>query len=203
MKRKNIVKENMIEIIKKETTDKATIKKYVQSYYDVAKYIRKELLEDKFFCEELLIINGLTLKFMPESIKKDKALVILALNKSSGFALKYADKSLRADIDVVKYAILRSKKPLRYASEDLQIYFKEKWKKYYDKHPNKYWKNHKIVYNGIRTSKEEMERIIKEEKEQKSKKKKSKQEQQDELKKIAEDEQITFSEYDFEENDRD
>ena len=170
-------------------------------YYDVLEYASPEILKDVGFCEELLFINGMTLQYMPEEIKKNKYYVKIALSRSGGFALKFADDSLRADYEIVKLAILRYKKPLAYASEDLQVFFMEKWYKYYEKHPNKYWKGHKMVYNGIRTPKEEMEKIYEEEKNKKKKKDKKLGTSYDELKNLLEEEQIQFSEYDFEEKD--
>ncbi len=140
---------------------------------------------------------------MPESIKSDKELVILALKQSAGFALCFADRKLRADIDVVKYAIIKYKYPLLYASEELQIYFKEKWDSYYLHHKERKWGGYKISYNGIRTSKEEMDKIFKDEKNSKGKKRDReeirKTEEYEAIKDFLEEQQIKFNEYNFEE----
>lgn len=201
-KSKDDRKKQIIKQVEENPSNKEIIKNCVRSFYDVLQYVDPEVLQDTSFCETLLYINGMTLQYMPEEIKKNKYFVTIALNKSGGFALKYADDALRADIEIVKQAILRHKKPLIYASEDLQIFFMEKWNKYYEQHPNSTWKGHTMVYNGIRTPKEEIEKIYEEEENKKKKKKKGRNEDPEENEEIKE-EQIQFSEYDFEEKDDD
>jgi len=195
-------KKDIIKRIEENSSNKNLIKDYVGIYPDILEYIDDELLKDREFCEELLYINGMLLEYMSQEIKKDKELVTIALKSSAGFALRFVEEKLKADIEIVKHAILKYKKPLRYASEDLQIYFKERWKKYYGLHPYEKWSGFNIVYNGIRTPKEEMDRIY--ETENKKKKKEKKAEQQnsfEEIKDFLEENQIKFNEYDFEEKD--
>ena len=202
-KKKDNRKQEIIKKVEENPNDKEIIKNCVRMYYDVLEYADSKIFEDECLCEELLFINGMTLQYMPEEIKKNKYYVKIAISRSGGFALKFADDSLRADFEIVKFAILRHKKPLIYASEDLQIFFMKKWNKYYEKHPNKYWKGHKMVYNGIRTPKEEMKKIYEEEEIKNKKKDKKSNKAYEELKELLKEEQIQFSEYDFEEKEED
>lgn len=203
VKKQDNRKKEIIKKVEENPHAKEVIKNCVRMYYDVLEYVDSQIFEDVSFCEELLFINGMTLQYMPEEIKKNKYFAKIAISRSGGFALKFADDSLRADYEIVKLAILRHKKPLIYASEDLQIFFMEKWNKYYEKHPSPYWKGHKMVYNGIRTPKEEMEKIYEEEKNKNKKKDKKSNKSYEELKELLKEEQIEFSEYDFEEKDED
>ena len=197
-------KEKIIKHIEENYDNKDVIKEYVYNYPFILEYIDQDLLKDREFCMELLYINGMTLYYMPEEIRMDKELVIIAINRSAGFALKFADESLKKDIEVIKYAILKYKEPLKYASEDLQIYFKNKWEDYFKKHVNQEWTKYKISHNGIRNTKEEMDIIYKKENDKKKKKKNDTEDinrNLKELKECLEEMQIKFNEYDFEESD--
>lgn len=201
--RKNIREEYAIKEIKKSPKDKLKIKEKVGLYPKILKYIDKDLLNDDEFCKEILLINGMSLKYMPEKIKRNKGFVFLAIEKSAGFALKYADDGLKADYEIVKKAVQKYKMPLKYASEDLQLFFKEKWDEYYKEHKENCWTGFEITYNGIRTSKEAMDELYEKEKNKKNKKKKKNNdiEEQEESLENFEEEQLFIDDYSFEEND--
>ena len=193
-----------IEIIKqveKNNDNKEVIKKCVYMYPECLEHIKKELLLNREYCKELLHINGMTLFYMPEEIKKDKELVLLAIDRSAGFALKFADDTLKKDFEVVKHAILKYKEPLKFASEDLQMYFKGKWEEYFDKHIYEEWTGYEINYNSIRNTEEEMQKIYEKENSTKKKKQEKVDKELETLKECLEEMQISFNEYDFEEND--
>ncbi len=201
---KSSKKDEIIKYIEENYDNKEIIKEYVYNYPFILEYIDQNLLSERDFCMELLYTNGMALAYMPEKIRKDKELVIIALNRSAGFALKFADESLKKDIEVVKHAIQKYKEPLKYASEDLQKYFKTKWEEYFEKHINEKWSGYKVAYNGIKNTKEEMDKIYEKEKYKKEKTKNRKDDADKtlkELKESLEEMQIKFNEYDFEEND--
>ena len=206
-KRKSDKKDEAIQIIKENPNDKAKIKQYISTYPDILVYANEELFKDSKFCIEILLINGMALEYMPEEIQNNKEYVIMAIKSSGGFALKFASNELRADYEVVKNAILKYKKPLKYASEDLQMYYKEKWDKYYKTHHEREWGGYEIIYNGIRTPKEKMDEIYEKdkEKERKRKQKNSKKIDLDnvykELEELMKEEQIKLNDYSFEEKD--
>lgn len=204
-KRKSDIKDEAIQIIKENPNDKVKIKKYISTYPEILVYVNEELFKDTKFCIEILLINGMALKYMPEEIKKNKEYVIMAVKSSGGFALKFASNELRADYEVVKNAILKYKKPLKYASEDLQMYYKEKWDNYYKNHHEKKWGGYEIVHNGIRTPKEVID-AIREMEENKKKKKKGRKDIDlenvyDDIDENMKDEQIFIDDYNFEERD--
>ena len=76
----------------------------------------------------------MSLEYMPQEIQNNKELVIIALNNSAGFALKFASEELRADKEVVKEAVKQWKAPIKYASKELQEEFNQKLEEYYQKH---------------------------------------------------------------------
>ena len=75
------------------------------SYNSINNKINKELFKDKEFCKKLLSINGLYLKYMPNSIKDNKSLVKIALN--NGGILLDASNRVKKDRKMVIYAIDR------------------------------------------------------------------------------------------------
>ena len=190
-------KDTIISLVEENYNNKEIIKQYVLIYPSCLEYINLNLLTDREFCKELLLQNGLALKYMPEEIKKDKELVIIAIDKSAGFALKFANDELKKDISIVKHAILKYKAPLKYASEDLQEYFKNKWEEFFKNHPYQQWTGYKKEYNGIRNTKEEINKIYENERDKKKKKEKANKELEV-LKECLEVMQIKFNEYDFE-----
>ncbi len=195
----------IIKYIEEKPNDKGIIKLNVVRYPQILEYVDQEIFEDKDFCVKILSINGMLLEYMPDKIKSNKELVIIALKNSGGFALSFADKKIRTDIEVVKHAIIKYKYPLLYASEELQFYFKQKWDKYYSKHNERSWNGYNISFNGINTSKEEMNKIYNNEtKPKKSKKyreKIRKNQEYEAIKDFLEEQQIKFNEYNFEEKD--
>jgi len=202
LKKDNERKKEIIRKVEENPSDKNLIKDNIYLYPEILEYIDEKLFKDKEFCKELLYINGMALKYIPKEMKEDKEVVIIALKSSAGFALRYADEKLKADIEIVKQAILKYKKPLKYASEDLQIYFKSRWEKYYKNHPYEKWSGYYIAYNGIKTSKEDMDRIYEEENKKKKKDKNiESQNSFEEIKDFLEENQIKFNEYNFEEKD--
>ena len=66
------------------------------------------MFNDINFCKELLHKNGMALEYMPESIKNDKNLVIIAVF-NNGYSLQFASDELRADYDVVSNLIAAAK----------------------------------------------------------------------------------------------
>ena len=203
---KNInAKKIILEYIEENPNDKEYIKSHIGRYPELLEYVDRNIFDDLDFCKQILTINGMLLEFMPEKIKSNKELVIIAIKNSVGFAICFADKELRKDIDIVKYAILKYKFPLVYASEDLQLYFMEKWNEYYLNNKERKWSGYKVFYNGIRTPKDEMYKIYKNNKvRKKSKKEKEeikKNEEYEAIKDFLAEQQIKFNEYSFEEND--
>ncbi len=199
-KKRKTTQDEIIKLVEENNNNKEIIKKCVSMYPKCLEYIEKELLLDREFCKELLLLNGLTLCYMPKEIKKDKELVLIAIDKSAGFALKFADNALKKDFEIVKHAILKYKAPLKYASEDLQEYFKNKWDEFFKKHPYQKWTGYKVEYNGIRNTPDEINKIYKSENKKNTKKDKVNRELET-LKECLEEMQISFNEYDFEEND--
>ena len=97
-KKQKSKKDIIIEYIEENYDNKEVIKECVVTYPICLEYIDQKLLLEREFCKEVLFENGLALKYMPEEIKKDKELVMIAIDKSAGFALKFADEELKKDI---------------------------------------------------------------------------------------------------------
>ena len=106
----------------------------MQYNLQILDYIDQDLFKDIEFVKKVLFENGMSLEFMPPEIQNDKELVIIALNNSAGFALKFASEELRADREVVKEAVKQWKAPIKYASKVLQEEFNHKLEEYHQKH---------------------------------------------------------------------
>ena len=122
MKRKKLSKNDkyLIALTEENPKNKELILKNMQYNLQILEYIDEDLFEDTEFVKKVLLENGMALQYMPQEIQNNKELVIIALNNSAGFALKFASEELRADKEVVKEAIKQWKSPLKYASYELQ-----------------------------------------------------------------------------------
>ena len=136
MRRKRLSKNDkyLIAITEESPKDKELILKNMQYNLQILEYIDQELFKDIDFVKKVLSTNGLSLEHLPEEIQNNKELVIIALNNSAGFALKFASEELRADREVVKEAVKQWKAPIKYASKELQEEFNQKLEKYHQKH---------------------------------------------------------------------
>ena len=126
--------DNLIAITEESPKDKELILKNMQYNLQILDYIDQDLFKDIEFVKKVLFENGMSLEFMPPEIQNDKELVIIALNNSAGFALKFASEELRADREVVKEAVKQWKAPIKYASKVLQEEFNHKLEEYHQKH---------------------------------------------------------------------
>ena len=63
--------------------------------------------------------NGWALKYADKSLKSDKEIVLAAV-KENGYVLKYADKSLKSDKEIVLAAVKENGYALEYADESLK-----------------------------------------------------------------------------------
>lgn len=133
-RRKTNKNDNLIAITEESPKDKELILKNMQYNLQILDYIDQDLFKDIEFVKKVLFENGMSLEFMPPEIQNNKELVILAINNSAGFALKFASEELRADREVVKEAVKQWKAPIKYASKELQEEFNQKLEEYYQKH---------------------------------------------------------------------
>ena len=133
-RRKTNKNDNLIAITEESPKDKELILKNMQYNLQILDYIDQDLFKDIEFVKKVLFENGMSLEFMPPEIQNDKELVIIALNNSAGFALKFASEELRADREVVKEAVKQWKAPIKYASKELQEEFNQKLEEYHQKH---------------------------------------------------------------------
>ena len=133
-RRKTNKNDNLIAITEESPKDKELILKNMQYNLQILEYIDQELFKDIDFVKKVLSTNGLSLEHLPEEIQNNKELVIIALNNSAGFALKFASEELRADREVVKEAVKQWKAPIKYASKELQEEFNHKLEEYHQKH---------------------------------------------------------------------
>lgn len=133
-RRKTNKNDNLIAITEESPKDKELILKNMQYNLQILDYIDQDLFKDIEFVKKVLFENGMSLEFMPPEIQNDKELVIIALNNSAGFALKFASEELRADREVVKEAVKQWKAPIKYASKVLQEEFNHKLEEYHQKH---------------------------------------------------------------------
>lgn len=133
-RRKTNKNDNLIAITEESPKDKELILKNMQYNLQILDYIDQDLFKDIEFVKKVLFENGMSLEFMPPEIQNDKELVIIALNNSAGFALKFASEELRADREVVKEAVKQWKAPIKYASKELQEEFNHKLEEYHQKH---------------------------------------------------------------------
>ena len=122
MKKKKLSKNDkyLIALTEENPKNKELILKNMQYNLQILEYIDEDLFEDTEFVKKVLLENGMALEFMPQEIQNNKELVIIALNNSAGFALKFASEELKADKEVVKESIKKWKSPLKYASKELQ-----------------------------------------------------------------------------------
>lgn len=134
MRRRKLSKKYLIAITEESPKDKELILKNMQYNLQILEYIDQDLFKDIDFVKKVLSTNGLSLEYMPQEIQNNKELVIIALNNSAGFALKFASEELRADREVVKEAVKQWKAPIKYASKELQEEFNQKLEEYYQKH---------------------------------------------------------------------
>lgn len=136
MRRKRLSKNDkyLIAITEESPKDKELILKNMLYCIKILEYIDQDLFKDIEFVKKVLFENGMSLEFMPPEIQNDKELVIIALNNSAGFALKFASEELRADREVVKEAVKQWKAPIKYASKVLQEEFNHKLEEYHQKH---------------------------------------------------------------------
>lgn len=133
-RRKTNKNDNLIAITEESPKDKELILKNMQYNLQILDYIDQDLFKDIEFVKKVLFENGMSLEFMTPEIQNDKELVIIALNNSAGFALKFASEELRADREVVKEAVKQWKAPIKYASKELQEEFNHKLEEYHQKH---------------------------------------------------------------------
>lgn len=122
-----------IEMIKERPKDKELILTGI-GYPKILKFIDNSLFEDREFMKQLISENGFALQYMTKELKDDKEIVLIALRESAGFALKYASKRLQADREVVYQAVKKYRKPLEYASQELQDEINKKIDDYYSKY---------------------------------------------------------------------
>ena len=134
MRRRKLSKKYLIAITEESPKDKELILRNMQYNLQILEYIDQDLFKDIEFIKKVLFTNGMSLEFMPQEIQNNKELVIIALNNSAGFALKFASEELRADKEVVKEAVKQWKAPIKYASKELQEEFNQKLEEYYQKH---------------------------------------------------------------------
>ena len=134
MRRRKLSKKYLIAITEESPKDKELILKNMQYNLQILEYIDQDLFKDIDFVKKVLSTNGLSLEYMPQEIQNNKELVIIALNNSAGFALKFASEELRADREVVKEAVKQWKAPIKYASKVLQEEFNHKLEEYHQKH---------------------------------------------------------------------
>lgn len=122
MRRKKLNKNDryLIALVEENPKNKELILKNMQYNLQILEYIDEDLFEDTEFVKKVLLENGMALQYMPQEIQNNKELVIIALNNSAGFALKFASEKLKADKEVVKESIKKWKSPLKYASYELQ-----------------------------------------------------------------------------------
>ena len=133
-RRKTNKNDNLIAITEESPKDKELILKNMQYNLQILEYIDQDLFKDIEFVKKVLFLNGMSLEYMPQEIQNNKELVIIALNNSAGFALKFASEELRADKEAVKEAVKQWKAPIKYASKELQEEFNQKLEEYYQKH---------------------------------------------------------------------
>ena len=133
-RRKTNKNDNLIAITEESPKDKELILKNMQYNLQILDYLDQDLFKDIEFVKKVLFENGMSLEFMTPEIQNDKELVIIALNNSAGFALKFASEELRADREVVKEAVKQWKAPIKYASKELQEEFNHKLEEYHQKH---------------------------------------------------------------------
>lgn len=136
MRRRKLSKNDkyLIAITEENPNDKELILKNMLYCIKILDYIDQDLFEDIDFVKKVLSTNGMSLEYMPQEIQNNKELVIIALNNSAGFALKFASEDLRNDRDVVKEAVKQWKAPIKYASQELQEEFNQNLKEFYQKH---------------------------------------------------------------------
>ena len=136
MRRRKLSKNDkyLIAITEENPNDKELILKNMLYCIKILDYIDQDLLKDIDFVKKVLLENGMALEYMPPEIRNNKELVIIALNNSAGFALKFASEELRADKEVVKEAVKQWKAPIKYASKELQEEFNQKLEEFYQKH---------------------------------------------------------------------
>ena len=136
MRKRKLSKNDKYLIATREASakDKELILRHMQYNLQILDFIDQDLFKDIEFIKKVLFTNAMSLEFMPEEKQNNKELVIIALNNSAGFALKFASEELRADREVVKEAVKQWKAPIKYASKELQEEFNQKLEEYYQKH---------------------------------------------------------------------
>lgn len=88
-------------LIKQANSDNNTILNYAKYNIDFVEYIDKERFKDDKFLKKLLNLNGLALQYLPQELRNNKEIVIIALKHSDGFALKYASKELQDEFNKI------------------------------------------------------------------------------------------------------
>ena len=111
--------EHINEYVGNNPTNKVVVLLAIEFEPKCIKYVDESLKKDKEVVLAAVSKNGMALKYADESLKKDKDFVLAAVTQNVT-ALEYADESLKKDKEVVLAAVTQHGSALEYADESLK-----------------------------------------------------------------------------------